>query len=121
MAFLSLCKAADCCMLTLVTATQQLAASTETYGEHPTVTPLRILRVARGLSQEELARRAGVNRSTVSRLEQGQEEPLRATQTVLADALGYPVALIFPQNDLDPEASRAESQKLASGVATVEG
>ena len=64
--------------------------------------------MARGLSQEELARRAGVNRSTVSRLEHGLEEPLSRTKDRLARALEQPTALLFPLNDDDRVGSAAD-------------
>ena len=72
------------------------------YEDSPTVSPLRLVRIARGLSQDELARLAGVNRSTVSRLEQGHEEPQRATKAVLAAALAFPAEKLFPEDDRDP-------------------
>ncbi len=76
--------------------THHRAASTPSYAPAPTVRPLRIFRVTRGLSQQELGRLAGVNRSTVSRLEAGLEEPLPRTKVALASALEFDVEVIFP-------------------------
>lgn len=42
-----------------------------------------------GWTQAELARRAGVSRRTVIRIERGQREPHRATLAVLKAALRY--------------------------------
>src|SRR5215472_6882784 len=49
---------------------------------------LRRLRVARGLSQENLAVDAGIDRTYVSRLERGLENPTVAVLEQLAVALG---------------------------------
>ena len=51
-------------------------------------------RTARGWSQGELADRAGVDRSVVSRLESGDQTPLLDTAIRLAGALGLGVALV---------------------------
>ena len=52
---------------------------------------LRRLRVERGLSQENLAADAGIDRTYVSRLERGLENPTIAILEQLADALGAPI------------------------------
>jgi DNA-binding XRE family transcriptional regulator len=46
------------------------------------------LRSARNLSQEGLARRAGVGRMTLARLERGQQSPRHETLVALGKALG---------------------------------
>jgi transcriptional regulator with XRE-family HTH domain len=57
---------------------------------------LRYLRTSRALTQAELAERAGVRRSTIARLEGGQEARMR-TLSRLARALGVaPAALMQP-------------------------
>ena len=54
------------------------------FGEH-----LRRYREAAGLSQEELAERAGVTPNSISALERGQRQrPYPHTVRALADALG---------------------------------
>ena len=46
------------------------------------------LRVDHGLSQEELAERAGIHRTYVSQLERGIKSPTLAVLTKIAKALG---------------------------------
>lgn len=70
----------------------------------------RVLRVTAELTQDEVARRAGVQRCTVSDVENGKVKPRAATIRViaetLADALGRPVEEIVqylsPVPDPDP-------------------
>ena len=52
---------------------------------------LQELRAGAGLTQRELADRAGLNIGTVTKLEQGQQEPTWPKVVALADALGVPV------------------------------
>jgi transcriptional regulator with XRE-family HTH domain len=54
----------------------------------PQAVRLREAREARGLSQRELAVRAGLSRVTVNRLEMGRLTPRRGTLARLAEALG---------------------------------
>jgi transcriptional regulator with XRE-family HTH domain len=56
---------------------------------------LRRLRVERSLSQEALAADAGIDRSYVSRLERGLENPTVALLEQLADALSATVVEFF--------------------------
>jgi len=54
--------------------------------------PARLVRAARegaGLSQRELARRAGTAQSVVARIEQGRADPSSATLARLLAAAGY--------------------------------
>lgn len=51
---------------------------------------VRRLRVARGLSQSELARRSGVSKGTLSQLEAAEGNPTLETLWSLANALGVP-------------------------------
>lgn len=57
------------------------------------VTALRSLRLGLALTQHELARKAGVSRVTVSRLEQGAPASCHSVRQ-LADALGVDIAAI---------------------------
>ena len=59
---------------------------------------LRRLRVERSLSQESLAADAEIDRSYVSRLERGLENPTIALLEQLADALGAKIAELLPAN-----------------------
>ena len=56
---------------------------------------LRRLRVVRGLSQEILAADAGIDRTYVSRLERGLENPTVGMLEQLADALGATILEFF--------------------------
>ena len=77
------------------------------YTEVRTPPPLKVIRVARGLTQRQLADRAGVSPETVLRHEQRRHEPTRATAHALAAALDWPEAELFPLNDQRPAGSRA--------------
>jgi transcriptional regulator with XRE-family HTH domain len=57
----------------------------QTFGEN-----LREARRTAGLSQEELAKRAGIDRPTISVYEHGKREPNMSTLVKLARALGVP-------------------------------
>jgi|HubBroStandDraft_1064217.scaffolds.fasta_scaffold00060_11 transcriptional regulator with XRE-family HTH domain len=64
---------------------------------------LRRLRVGRGVSQENLAVDAGIDRTYVSRLERMLENPTVAVLERLAEALGVPIAEFFiPPGPDDP-------------------
>ena len=65
---------------------------------------LRRLRVDRGVSQEQLAMEAGVDRAFTGQLERARENPTVDTLEKLADALGVPLRDFFiePGPD-DPE------------------
>ena len=55
--------------------------------------PLRTLRLNRGLTQVELAEKAGVSEVTVVRLERGRgKRPYPGTRRKIAAALGVPIA-----------------------------
>ena len=56
---------------------------------------LRRLRVNRSLSQENLAADAGIDRTYVSRLERGLENPTVGLLEQLADALGSTIVEFF--------------------------
>lgn len=58
---------------------------------------LRSHREAAGLSQAELARRAGIRRSTVNNLERGRTEPSAATLQALAGVEALAMPARFPQ------------------------
>ena len=52
--------------------------------------PLRAARLAAGLTQEQLARKAGVGERAISAIERGRECPRRHTRRVILKALGIP-------------------------------
>ena len=70
---------------------------------------LKRLRGERGLTQEELAERAGVSSVLVSKLEQGARQSARLTSlTRLAQALDVPLSLLLdrrPRLDRTPDAT----------------
>ena len=57
---------------------------------------IREERTAAGLSQEQLAEKAGLTQSHVSRLENGEHSPSQATIQKIATALGIPAARLDP-------------------------
>jgi transcriptional regulator with XRE-family HTH domain len=65
---------------------------------------LEVHRVWAGLTQEELAKRSGVARNTISRLESGLHPARPSTARKLAQALG-----VTPKDLLDPETARTAS------------
>lgn len=56
---------------------------------------IKVLREKRGLSQEELATRAGISRGYLARLETGRHEPTLTTLEKLAKALRVKVARLL--------------------------
>lgn len=58
---------------------------------------LSALRRRRGLSLAELAARAGLDKSSLSKLENGLRQPYLETAVLLAKALGVPIALLAGQ------------------------
>ena len=56
---------------------------------------LRDLRAARSWTQEELARRAGLSKSYLSRIEDGDRQPSLASLLSLSQALDVPLASLF--------------------------
>lgn len=67
-----------------------------TLGNH-----LRVARAEHRLSQQELARMAGVTRQTISSIENGQYVPSTLLAFVLARSLGKPVEEVFFLEDDD--------------------
>ncbi|MFE9845753.1 helix-turn-helix domain-containing protein [Streptomyces goshikiensis] len=52
----------------------------------------REARLFRGLTQEAVALRAGMDRATYVRIEQGHSSPLLDSLILIADAIGVPLA-----------------------------
>jgi transcriptional regulator with XRE-family HTH domain len=64
---------------------------------------LRVARIARRLSQAELAEISGVSRVTITHLENtSRPRPHRRTEERLAAALGYAVEELFPGPGVSP-------------------
>jgi transcriptional regulator with XRE-family HTH domain len=55
---------------------------------------VRVLREASGLTQDQLAERAGISKGYLSHVERGDRMPRQATIRALAGALGVPVGLL---------------------------
>jgi transcriptional regulator with XRE-family HTH domain len=66
-------------------------------------TRLREARLAAGLSQEELAYRAGLHRTYVSSIERGERNISLANIHALADGLERDVRLLFGDSNDPPE------------------
>lgn len=75
---------------------------------------LRARRVAHGISQAELARRAGTRQATISRLENGHESPTIDRLDQLLVALGERLELTAVP--IDPE--RSDQQRRADLAAS---
>jgi transcriptional regulator with XRE-family HTH domain len=58
-------------------------------------TRLKRLRVAKDMSQAALAKRAGLAREYVNKLEAGKQDPSLTTISALAKALGVPVTALL--------------------------
>ena len=56
---------------------------------------LRELRLAKGLSQEELAFRSGVHRTYLGGIERGKRNPSLKNLAAIAKALGVPLSQLF--------------------------
>jgi transcriptional regulator with XRE-family HTH domain len=64
------------------------------------LTRLRAVRERQALNQRELAEKAGLTASTLSRIEAGVQEPYSSTVRKLARALGVkPADLMAPEGD----------------------
>jgi transcriptional regulator with XRE-family HTH domain len=68
----------------------------------PSLPRLRAVRIARALSQAELAQRSGVSRVSITRLESGDVDARFATIRKLAEALG-----VEPRELMAPDESAA--------------
>jgi putative transcriptional regulator len=71
----------------------------------PAVSPIALQRFVAGLSQADLAERAGISRDTICRLERG-EHPRIVTARALARVLGSTVAELFPDDEERPAGKR---------------
>ncbi|MDO4909922.1 MAG: helix-turn-helix transcriptional regulator [Corynebacterium sp.] len=67
------------------------------------ITQLALIRENNGFTIEEAARRMGVDKAAVSRLERGLTNPTVRTLTRYADAINASVALLAMPNTTDPE------------------
>jgi transcriptional regulator with XRE-family HTH domain len=58
---------------------------------------LRLCRLASEMTQEDLAQRAGIHHTTVSRIETGRSRPQRRVAERIGAAIGVDPAAIFPE------------------------
>jgi len=73
---------------------------------------IRIMRKMARLTQKELASRCGLERTSITNIELGQQELKTSTITAIADALGYSVHVTFrrkfaPSTDAGEKNDRA--------------
>ena len=62
---------------------------------------IRELRVAQGLTQQQLAVQVGVSTATISNAERGLMPASLPTRRALAEALGATVAALWPEHGVD--------------------
>lgn len=67
------------------------------------------LRIAKGLTQEELAERTGLKQPNIARMETGRATPTLDTLRRVAEALGYRVEVRFVPVEEDLPEARAET------------
>lgn len=60
---------------------------------------MRTTRLSQGLSQEQLAGRAGLHSTEISRLERGVRDPRLSTIVRIAQALNVPLAALVERTD----------------------
>lgn len=68
------------------------------------------LRHERGLSQEELALRSGIDRSHMGRIERGVQNPRLATIFKVSKGLGVPASSVFAHSERVMEARARRSE-----------
>ena len=60
-----------------------------------TPAPLRVYRIIRGITQDELARLSGVDRATISRAENGYRDLTEDQKARIVEALDAPIETLF--------------------------
>lgn len=68
-------------------------------------------RMAKGLTQEALAKKTGVNRSTLSAIENGRIEPGVSTAVRIARVLGVNVETLFPVTPIRKEGTKMADRR----------
>src|SRR5579872_335939 len=76
-------------------------------------TSVRRLRVAKGLTQSELAKRAGISRQALGAIETGAYQPSVSVALALARELGETVEAIFGTPDTTPHQLHANWDRAA--------
>jgi transcriptional regulator with XRE-family HTH domain len=83
--------------------------------ENRTPSALAVVRFARGLSQRELALRAGVCKRTVANAEHGRHAPHPRTAAALSAALGLTAADVFPSSRSIQDEGPARNRAIEKG------
>jgi transcriptional regulator with XRE-family HTH domain len=78
---------------------------------------LRLMRVERGLSLREAARRAGVVKETISDIERGHTHPYDVTLAKIARGYGVPVEELLEEPALAGKAEAPDTGRTARGAA----
>lgn len=78
--------------------------SSPRHAQHPSLvalgTAIRAMRKAQGVSQEDLAHRAGIDRSYMSSIERGMQNPGIVTVLHIAQALNLSATELFAEAEL---------------------
>lgn len=78
-------------------------------------TPLRVYRVASGLTQAQLAKRAACSRITIGALERRENVPQLETARRLAAALDVEIEVIFPDDERRPAQDAVREEPAEDG------
>jgi transcriptional regulator with XRE-family HTH domain len=78
---------------------------------------VRELRLAAGMTQEDLAERCGLFRTYMSRIETGQANPTLTMIQALADSLELPVLSFFDKPAVPTRSSRLSSSTVSKTTA----
>jgi transcriptional regulator with XRE-family HTH domain len=70
-------------------------------------TTLRLARVAKELTQKELADRSGVSQSLITKIENSRVSPSRSIRLSLAKALGQPADIFMTSTEIEKEEKKA--------------
>ena len=76
---------------------------------------IRVLRIAAGMKQKELAAAVGIQPNSLSLIESGKREPSLSLLRSIANALDVPISLLFWEtNDYSPKKNATESNMLGN-------
>ena len=84
---------------------------------------IRVRRLSREMSQEELAKLCGVSPSTISMYEMGRRRPKDAIVEALADAFNVPIwSILYKENEVIPVSEEegtpktSEARRVSAGI-----
>lgn len=81
------------------------------------VSALTHWREARGLSQTQLGKKAGIDQPSMSRFERGTRRPSTAQTVALADALGIDPRELLPRRSADHATGQSSGRPMAGAVS----